>query len=132
MAQALYLDASALVKLVVVEPESEALVTELARWPHLVSSVIVDVELHRAAMRAGQPAERAADVLERMPLLTLNVRRRELARRVGSRQLRSLDAIHLASALSLGDDLGAFCCYDRRLAADAQAAGLTVLSPGLD
>jgi len=130
--QALYLDASALVKLVVVEPESEALVTELARWPHSVSSVIVDVELHRAAMRAGQPPERAADVLERMPLLTLNVQRRELARRVGSRNLRALDAVHLASALTLGDDLGAFCTYDRRLAADARAAGLTVLSPGLD
>ncbi len=130
--QALYLDASALVKLVVVEPESEALVTELARWPHSVSSVIVDVELHRAAMRAGQPLERAADVLERMPLLTLNVQRRELARRVGSRNLRALDAVHLASALTLGDDLGAFCTYDRRLAADARAAGLTVLSPGLD
>ena len=130
--QALYLDASALVKLVVVEPESEALVTELARWPHRVSSVIVDIELHRAAMRAGQSPERADAVLERMPLLTLNVERRELARRVGSRNLRALDAVHLASALTLGDDLGAFCTYDRRLAADAQAAGLTVLSPGLD
>jgi predicted nucleic acid-binding protein len=51
---------------------------------------------------------------------------------VGSSLLRSLDAIHLASALSLGDDLGGFCCYDLRLRADAKDAGLNVLSPGLD
>ncbi len=44
-------------------------------------------------------------------------------------ELASLDAIHLASALSLGDDLGAFVCYDRRLAEAATAAGLPMLAP---
>ena len=56
----------------------------------------------------------------------------DTAAAVASPSLRSLDAIHLATALSLGDDLGAFCCYDLRLRADAKDAGLTVLSPGLD
>ena len=55
---------------------------------------------------------------------------RRLAATVGSPSLRSLDAIHLATALSLGDDLGAFCCYDRRLASEAEAVGLAVLAPG--
>lgn len=132
MGDLLYLDASALVKLIIDEPESSALAAELDRWPHRLSSVVVDTELHRAAVRARQPPDRANAVLERMPLLALDDPRRELARRVGSLSLPALDAIHLASALSLGDDLGAFCCYDRRLAADAETAGLTVLSPGLD
>jgi uncharacterized protein len=43
--------------------------------------------------------------------------------------LRTLDAVHLASALSLGDDLGAFVAYDRRLAEAAEAAGIEVLAP---
>ena len=132
MGDLLYLDASALVKLVIVEAESSALAAEIDRWPDCVSSVVVDAELHRAVRRTGQPPDRADAVLERMPLLALNEPRRRLARRVGSRTLRALDAIHLASALSLGDDLGAFCCYDLRLRADAEDAGLTVLSPGLD
>ncbi len=132
MAQLLYLDASALVKLIVAEPQSVALAVELERWPELVSSVIVDVELHRAAMRTGQDPARADAVVERLSLLALDVPRRELARQAGSPALRSLDSIHLASALSIKHDVGAFCCYDRRLAADAEAAGLDVVSPGLD
>ncbi len=106
---------------------------------NFASSVGVDAELQRAAMRAGQSPDRANDFLERLTLLTTGDRRpatgdrrRELARSVGSPLLRALDAIHLGSALSLGDDLGAFCCYDGRLASDAVAAGLTVLSPGSD
>jgi uncharacterized protein len=46
--------------------------------------------------------------------------------------LRTLDAVHLASALSLGDDLGAFVAYDRRLAEAAEAAGIEVLAPPSD
>ncbi len=132
MPELLYLDASALVKLIVVERETAALIAELRLWPQRVTNVIADVELHRAALRASEVASLADSVLAGVSLLALTQSRLELARRAGSRHLRSLDAIHLASALSLGDDLGGFCCYDRRLADDAVAAGLTVLSPGLD
>ena len=132
MSELLYLDSSALVKLIVVECETPALAGELERWTQHVSSVIAEVEVHRAALRSNQTADRADAVLQRLWLLALDDTRRELAQRVGSPSLRALDTIHLASALSLGDDLGAFCCYDRRLRAGAEAAGLTVLSPGLD
>ncbi len=126
----LYCDASALVKLVREERETGALLVELERWPTQVTSVVGEVEVRRVAGRAGV-AERAGMVLAELSLIELDDAIRRLAGRVGSRVLRSLDAIHLASAVSLGDDLGAFCCYDRRLIADAEAAGLTVLSPGL-
>jgi uncharacterized protein len=120
------------VKLVVAEPETQALQLELATWARHVSSVVVDVEVRRAAYREQVPVEQAAAMVELLSLIPLDDELRRLAGEAGSRVLRSLDAIHLASALSLGDDLGAFCCYDARLRADAEAAGLTVLSPGLD
>lgn len=132
MFELLYLDASALVKLIVVERETEALTAELRHWPQCVTIAVAQVELHRAALRASEAASLADSVLTGTSLLALTQSRLELARRVGSRHLRALDAIHLASAISLGDDLGAFCCYDRRLIADAEAADLNVLSPGLD
>jgi len=132
LAELLYLDASALVKLIVLERETQALTVELRRWPQRVTSVIGEVELHRAALRANEAAMLADSVLAGVSLIALSESRRELADRVGSQRLRALDAIHLASALSLGDEIGAFCTYDRRLAADAVAAGLNVLSPGLD
>jgi len=128
----LYLDSSALVKLVVLERESLSLRDELRRWSRHASSVIAEVEVHRAALQAGRTARDADAVLDRLSRLALDDALRDAAQRVGSPTLRALDAIHLASALSLGADLGAFCCYDRRLAADAEAAGLTVVAPGLD
>lgn len=128
----MYLDASALVKLVVAERETRLLEVELASWPVRVSSVVVEVELRRAAFREREEVEHAETVVESLTLVQLDEGIRRAAGAAGSRVLRSLDAIHLATALSLGDDLGAFCCYDRRLLTDAEAAGLTVLSPGLD
>ena len=132
MSTLLYLDSSALVKLVIPERESRSLRAELPSWPSHASSVIAEVEVHRAALRAGGAARDADAVLDRISRLAIDDALRQVAQSVGSRHLRALDAIHLATALSLGGDLGAFCCYDRRLAADAEAAGLTVLSPGLD
>jgi uncharacterized protein len=68
-------------------------------------------------------------VLARVALVDLDEPVRELAGRVGSPQLRALDAIHLATALSLGDDLGALCSYDRRLGDESERAGVRVLAP---
>jgi uncharacterized protein len=120
------------VKLIQVERESVQLADEVRRWPSHLTSVIGDVEFRRAAVRWKVEPARLEDVLAHLVLIELDEPIRLLAGRVGSSQLRSLDAIHLATALSLGDDLGAFCCYDLRLRADAKDAGLTVLSPGLD
>jgi hypothetical protein len=125
----LYLDASALVKLVQKEPESDALAAELAGWPKRISSAVADVEVRRAAFRAGHSRARADLVLAGLTLLEVDEPVRALASRVGPPTLRALDAIHLASALTLGERLGAICSYDRRLTEDAERAGLTVLAP---
>ena len=101
----------------------------LAEWPKQTTSVVGEIEVRQVAARAGADADA---VLAPLSLIELDGPIRRSAGGVGSPALRSLDAIHLATALSLGDDLGAFCCYDTRLAADAETAGLTVLSPGLD
>lgn len=117
-------------KLVQTEHESAALRTELERWPQQVTSVIGEIELRRASRRAGITPERIDAVLDRLGLIALDDPARELAGHAGTTPLlRSLDAVHLATALSLGDELGGFACYDERLTADARAAGLPIVNP---
>ncbi len=116
-------------KLVQTEQESAALRAELARWPQQVTSVIGEIELRRAGRRAGITPERIDAVLDRLGLIALDDPVRELAGHAGAPLLRSLDAVHLATALSLGDELGGFACYDERLTADAHAAGLPIVNP---
>jgi uncharacterized protein len=131
MRQALYIDASAALKLLVEEPESWALADALAR-DQLISSEICRVELVRALLRLGlgQGAERLVrGVVDRIQLLRLDDQILDRASDVGSRDLRTLDAIHLASALALGRELDAVVTYDRRLAGAAEEAGLAVMSP---
>jgi predicted nucleic acid-binding protein len=124
-----YLDSSALVKLIVVEAETAALRRELLRWPHRVSSLLAAVELTRATQRLAPPAvQSAARVLTGLDLLSIDAVA-PAAMHVGSNLLRSLDAIHLATAASIIAELGALITYDRRMLADAQAMGLPVLSP---
>ena len=126
----LYLDASALVKLVFREPESSALREALASWPERVSSVLGEIEVLRVARRTGRSASRrASDVMARIALVDLDDDVRAAATALRPPQLRTLDAIHLATALSLGDALGALCAYDRRLAEAATAAGAHVIAP---
>jgi predicted nucleic acid-binding protein len=128
----LYLDSSALVKLVVSEPETEALLEVLPEWPERISSALARVEVVRALARvAAGPAarQRAAAVLARVGLVAIDDAVLEVAARLRPPTLRSLDAVHLATALSVGDELGAFVTYDDRLAAAAGRARLRVLSP---
>jgi uncharacterized protein len=127
----LYCDSSALVKLVAVEPESQALQEALGAWPTRVSSVLTAIEVPRVARRGGASAAiaRAEDIVSRLDLIDLDLDIRRAAAGLDPPELRSLDAIHLATALSLGDDLGAFLAYDARLVRAARASGLTVLSP---
>jgi uncharacterized protein len=128
----IYLDASALAKLVLPEPESSALARFLQSWPSRTASVIARVELLRAAMREAQPPEvsaRARAVLNHVALLPLDPAVVSAASAVEPPALRTLDAIHLATALSIREGLAGMVTYDRRLADGARRAGLTVWAP---
>lgn len=128
----MYLDSSAIVKLVVAERETAALQAYL-RGSELVSSEIAEVEVPRAAfLRTGrsESVARAADVLARLSLVTLDEDLRRSAAGATPAELRSLDAIHLASCQRLAGQLDAVVCYDRRLSAALAAASLRVEAPG--
>lgn len=131
MTRAHYLDTSALVKLVVEEPESGALIEWLNGIDgHLVSSDLARTELMRAVRRCDPAlASRAREVLESVALFRISTEIAEAAGRLDPTQLRSLDAIHLASALQLGDDLASFLTYDSRLAQAAAHQGIVVSAP---
>jgi hypothetical protein len=127
-----YLDSSALLKLVLSERETPALSEALSRWPDWVSSVLLSIECRRIVFRAGNPPEVVAKLeqeLSRVTTIRLDEPVQKLAAAIGPPRLRSLDAIHLASALSIGDYPEAFVTYDERLAEAARAAGLNVLTP---
>jgi predicted nucleic acid-binding protein len=128
-----YLDTSAVLKLILVEPESDDMQDAMAGWPGPVSSRLAAVECARALKRISAPPKvrkRAAQVLESVTLVNLDSAVLRLAETVGSPELRTLDAIHLATALSLGDVPEAFVTYDDRLAAAARRMHLTVRQPG--
>jgi uncharacterized protein len=128
---AVYLDSSALVKLAVREPESAALRRYLRRRRPWVSSALARTEVMRALMPTGAGAIAAGHgVLARCDLVRLNIRVLDLAGQMQPTDLRSLDAIHLASAERLGTDLGALVTYDQRMANVARGRGLRVVSPG--
>lgn len=126
-----YLDASALVKLVVVEPESSALEQFLRERESRVTSRISAVEVARVARRTAMPelVDRADDLLDSIAFVELNPEIARVAGMLDPPLLRSLDAVHLASALSLGADAGPFVTYDARLREAASAADLDVHAP---
>ena len=128
---AVYADASGLAKLVVAEPETAALRAWIAsEEPVLVASDLVRTELMRAARRtAPDRAVAVRSVLDAITLLKLSSATFETAGRLEPAGMRSLDALHLASALELGDDLDGFLTYDDRLAEAARAQGMTVVAP---
>jgi len=128
----IYLDSAAVVKLVHAEPESRALrgwLDERAEtgW---ISSVLVEIESFRALARYAPDAiSRLPAVLEQIDLIDLGPCIRSLARAVKPTTVRSLDAIHLGTALHSRSGLTSFVTYDKRLLDAAQAAGLEVDSP---
>ncbi|MEW6323537.1 MAG: type II toxin-antitoxin system VapC family toxin [Acidobacteriota bacterium] len=125
-----YLDASALVKLVVAEAESGALRRYLRGRPGRASSALAKVEVIRAVRAHGAPAvTRARQVLRRIDLIHLDDELLEDAATLDRGVLRSLDAIHLASARTLGDELEAVVTYDARMATAAERLGLQVDTP---
>jgi uncharacterized protein len=121
------------VKLVTPEAESAALDAELGDGPRTVTSVIGLVETRRAAgAAASDPGVlTAADsVLQKTVVVEVTEAIGELAARVKPASLRSLDAVHLATAITLGQELDSFLVYDLRLAEAARQAGLPVRMPG--
>lgn len=126
-----YLDTSAVVKLVVREHETASLRRELSHWPRRTSSSLLRVELMRAIKRAGLPRLVAPgrQHLGAISLIRMDDALLDRAAELDPASLRSLDAIHLASALTLGTDLGVFMTYDDRLLQGAAALGLPTVSP---
>jgi predicted nucleic acid-binding protein len=126
-----YLDTSALVKLVVAEPgtaELRAWLTEVDR--DLVACDLARTELLRAVWRAAPDRVlQARAVLDSITLTELSALVFEQAGRLDPTTLRSLDAIHLAAALDLGDDLDGLVTYDDRLAEAARSNGIAVVAP---
>lgn len=128
----LYLDSSALVKLVLPEPETGALTELLSGWPERVSSALSRVEVLRAVRRAGaqKPTyDRAENVVARIGLVAIDEKVLSAAARLDPPDLRSLDAIHLATALSV-PELGGMVSYDARLAEAVKRSGIPALAPG--
>lgn len=132
-----YADASALVKLVREEPESQALRTFLADGD-IVTSELTLTEIPRAARRAAahdpeltleRLIERAGSLLDAVALRPLDRPLLAAAGALAEPALRALDAIHVASAVDL-DPLDAFLTYDERQAAAARLAGLRTVAPG--
>jgi hypothetical protein len=126
-----YLDTSAAVKLVIAERGSTALRRWLAsRDEQMVSSDLLRTELLRATRRvAAEQMVQVRAVLDALILVTLSTAVCERAAMLEPDLLRSLDALHLAAALEIGDELEAMVTYDHRLAQDAQTLGISVVAP---
>ncbi len=128
---AAYLDASALVKLFKAEPETEAFRTALVDWPVQVSSELIQVEAICTATRLGdqEVLQRATAMLERISLVPISPEIIQLATDAHTPPLRAMDAIHLATALVVREDVGAMFVYDNYLHAAAEAHHLNPLAP---
>lgn len=131
MSDALYLDSSAFVKILIDEPESSALRAFLAVTPmRRVSSALLRTEVLRAIRHLGAPGlSLAREGLRRIDLISLDDRILDSAGILEPGVLRALDAIHVATALTLGDDLRAIVTYDQRMIDAAGLLGLSVASP---
>lgn len=124
-----YLDSSAIVKLAVAEAESVALRRHLRRR-QLISSALARAEVLRALAPSGPDAVAAGrDVLRHVDLVRVNDRVLDAAGVLPPPELRSLDAIHLATAQRLGNDLAQFVAYDDRLLRAAHLLGIRTASP---
>lgn len=124
-----YVDTSALVKLVRSEDETAAL-GQFIVGRELVASDLVRTELRRAVRReAPHLARRADELLDALTLLPITSSLLDQAGRLEPALLRSIDAVHLASALLVLDDLDAVVTYDQRMAEAAATLGMRVAAP---
>lgn len=126
---AFYLDTSAFLKLLVAETESTAMREWFAAGRQCWSSEVLVTEALRAGQRLGLDRERVEQALDLVSLVLPSATTFRRAGTVLPPALRSLDALHVAGALELGDDLEAVVAYDARLIDSARSAGLEVVSP---
>ena len=126
----IYFDSSALVKMVVEESESLALAQYLAGFPgdNRITAAIARTELLRAVARRGTAVENARTALARLNFVAIKTNVLDAAAAIRPPELLTLDAIHLAAAMSV-PKLRALVTYDRRLADAAADAGVVVVSP---
>lgn len=131
----LYADTSALVKLAVEEPETQALRIELNRWDMVATSVVTEIELTRAVARARECWTTTLDdvavwtITAALLELELTPEIRRAAAVLQPTSVRSLDAIHVATAASLGAYLAGLLTYDVRMQQAGSGLGLAVLAP---
>jgi uncharacterized protein len=126
-----HVDSSAIVKLAVAEPESLALRRVLWRRQPLVISALARTDVARALMPSGPEAvSHGEEVLRRIELVRLNDRVLSASGRMRPAELRSVDAIHLASAGVLGSSIKQIVTYDERMTHAGAAAGWSVAAPG--
>jgi uncharacterized protein len=133
----LYVDTSALLKLLVREAESAVIEQELVLWPNLATSIVTEVELPRAVARAREDRPDAVidgslilqGVVASAAIIELDQDIVAAARRVGPVHVGALDAIHIASALSLDKDLAGVATYDIRMTDALERLDVTVLAP---
>lgn len=128
--RAVYLDSSAIVKLVVTEKESAALRKYLRRRAPLVVSVLARTEVARALLPLGPTAvQRGYNVLTTLELIRVSDRILLDAGALLQAELRPLDAIHLATMRQLGASLLRLVTYDSRMSAAASALGIAAVAP---
>jgi predicted nucleic acid-binding protein len=132
----IYMDTSALTKLLIAEPETPELrnwlTSQIDQGDSAATSALGRVELMRTVARYGDisQADRARYLLDGLDILPLTEPLMSLAESIGPATLRSLDAIHLAAAAYFDQELTAFVTYDHRLLNGCRDIGLTTASPG--
>ncbi|MGI9033873.1 MAG: type II toxin-antitoxin system VapC family toxin [Acidimicrobiales bacterium] len=128
-----YLDSSAIVKFVVVEAESAALAAWRASLDSddpLITSELALAEVTSAVARVDGDVQVALAHLDAIEQMVMDRDLLLAAGRLEPSGIRTLDAIHLASALAAGPELAGVVTYDSRMAYGAQDLGLTTLAPG--
>lgn len=123
-----YLDTSAFLKLVVAEKETTAMRAWMAGNGPCWSSQLLRTEALRAASRLGLDEQIATEALDAVSLVVPGPSTFLAAGRMKPSTLRSLDALHLATALELGDDLQGLVTYDTRMIAGAELASIAVIT----
>jgi hypothetical protein len=125
-----YVDSSALVKLIVREAETDALRSYLGSAGTLTSSILATVEVSRAVARVAPDSKAVMTaVFDAVAMVAFDARIAARAGALAPASLRTLDAVHLATALELAGDVTAFVSYDDRLSAAAHDLGLPVVAP---
>jgi len=129
MSRLTYADASALVRLILEEPGSAAMNRWFIESSRVLTSRVGVIETQRAASRRDHDPAHRETVVRDVGVIELDAAIAALAATLGPAGLRTLDAIHVASAVAIGVDLDAFVTYDDRMAEAARVLGLPVVRP---